>query len=52
MKTLCDYSKKDIEKQHKRIAALIKDPKYICEKCARSANDKKALCKATKIKGE
>lgn len=52
MKTLCDYSKKDIEKHHKKIAALVNDPKYICEKCARAANDKKALCKPNKIKDE
>lgn len=52
MKTLCDYSKKDIEKNHKKIAALVSDPKFLCEKCARAVNDKRYICKPVKIKDE
>jgi hypothetical protein len=50
-KSICDWDKKDIEKNLKEIAAQFMKPKYICRKCARVARDERLLCKAVKIKG-
>lgn len=44
-KTLCDLKKKDIKEAFEDVVALVDTPRYICEKCARVANDKKSLCK-------
>jgi len=45
-KTLCDWSKKDIENDAKKLHALTREACYFCRKCARVSNQKKALCKA------
>jgi len=50
MKTLCDYSRKDIDKDLSKILTLVRTPKYICIKCARAAKERDALCKPIKIK--
>jgi hypothetical protein len=44
-KTLCEYSRKDIEKNRDLFAAAVREPRYLCNKCARASNDKKLLCK-------
>lgn len=49
-KTLCDWSKKDIEKHWDELRALVENPRYICRKCARAASTSKVLCKPRKIK--
>jgi len=49
-KSICDWDKKDIEKNLKEIASQVSKPKYVCRKCARVARDEKLLCKAVKIK--
>ncbi|TAG09000.1 MAG: hypothetical protein EAZ42_08410 [Verrucomicrobia bacterium] len=48
-KTLCDWSKKDIEKDFLRLAEIVASPRYACRKCARSAGDSKYLCKPRKL---
>lgn len=48
--TLCDLSKKDLEKHLNKIIKFVDDPKYICVKCGRVANKKSLLCKEKKIK--
>jgi hypothetical protein len=48
-KTLCDFSKSDIEKFDKEIRLLVKKPKFICKKCLRASSEKKYLCKPTKL---
>lgn len=45
-KTICDWSRKDLEKKSAKLWALTHDPCYFCAKCGRVANTKKALCKA------
>jgi len=45
-KTICDWSKKDLEKNGDRLWALTRDPCFYCRKCGRVANRKKVLCKA------
>lgn len=44
-KTLCDWSKKDIEKHFEELCAITHDPRFTCRKCARSAHDARHLCK-------
>ena len=48
-KTLCDWSKSDIEKHFHKLAALVADPKFACRKCARSASVSKVLCKPRRL---
>ena len=48
-KTLCEWEKKEIEKQSAELIKLIANAKYYCKKCARSANDKEVLCKPKKL---
>jgi len=45
-KTICEWSKKELEEQPERLFAITRDPKFYCRKCGRVANTKKALCKA------
>ena len=48
-KTLCEWSKKDIEKKWEKLAELVRAPKFACTKCARSANTGKVLCKPKRL---
>jgi hypothetical protein len=48
-KTLCDWKKKDLEQNPARLAALVRDPRFFCRKCARVANTSKVLCKPRKL---
>ena len=49
MKTLCDWKKKDIQKNWAELEALVRDPMFMCRKCARTANGPKALCKPLRL---
>jgi len=44
-KTLCDWSKHDIERDVDKLHALTRHPTHHCPKCARVANTPKVLCK-------
>jgi hypothetical protein len=48
-KTLCDWSKKDLEKHADELAKIVRDPRFYCRKCARSAHSSKVLCKPRKL---
>lgn len=48
-KTLCDWSKGDIEHHADKLARLVETPTYYCRKCARVANTPKILCKAHRL---
>ena len=50
-RTLCDWSKKDLEKHADKLAAIVREPRWYCRKCARVANTSKALCKPRKLPG-
>lgn len=50
-KTLCDWSKKDLEKSADELAAIVREPRWYCRKCARVANISKVLCKPRKLPG-
>ncbi|MEM0896769.1 MAG: hypothetical protein AAGJ79_07765 [Verrucomicrobiota bacterium] len=45
-KKLCDWSQKKIIKKRKQLEDLIRDPRFLCAKCARAANEPRVLCKA------
>lgn len=48
-KTLCDWSKRDIEKKADKLYELVRDPKFICRKCARVASQYQVLCKPKRM---
>lgn len=48
-RTLCDWSKKDLEKHPEQLLAVVREPTYYCRKCARVANTSKVLCKPRKL---
>jgi Na+-translocating ferredoxin:NAD+ oxidoreductase RNF subunit RnfB len=48
-KTLCDWSKKDIQSHPDKLARILCDPCFYCAKCARAANASKRLCKARRM---
>jgi hypothetical protein len=50
MKELCKLKKDEYPKNIKKIIKIVKKPKFICEKCARVANDKKYLCDPIPLK--
>ncbi len=50
MKTLCDLKRDDFEKDFSKIVNIVSQPRFICKKCARVANEKQYLCKAVKLK--
>lgn len=51
-KTLCDWSKKDLEKHADELWKLVREPAWYCRKCARVANTPKVLCKPRKLPRE
>lgn len=44
-KSLCDWKKKDIRRRRDELEALIRDPRFLCIKCARVSNEPRVLCK-------
>lgn len=44
-KTICEFSKKEIENHPSKLFKLTRDPRYYCRKCGRVANTRKVLCK-------
>ncbi len=51
-KTLCDWSKRDLERHPEKLAELVREPRFYCRKCARAANTSKVLCKPRKLPGK
>lgn len=45
-KTICDWSKKDLERRPRVLLELTQNAQFFCRKCGRVANTKKVLCKA------
>ncbi len=44
-RTLCDWKKHEIHDDIEDLAKIVRDPRYVCRKCARSAHSDKHLCK-------
>ena len=49
VKSFCKWSSKDIEKKIDLLASLTEEPRFVCKKCARVANIKKAVCKPIEL---
>lgn len=50
MKELCKLKKNELDINFKKIVKIVQKPKFICEKCARVAKDKKYLCNPKALK--
>jgi rubrerythrin len=48
-KRLCKWKKSDYKDRLDELRQLVNDAKYVCKRCGRAANDKKALCDPAKI---
>ena len=48
-KTLCDWSKKDIERRAAELLEIVMPQRFICFKCARTACDQHHLCRPESI---
>ena len=48
-KTLCDWSKKDIERHAAELLEIVTPQHFICFKCARTACEKNYLCRPESI---
>ncbi len=44
-RTLCEWKKSAIVDDIDELAEIVRDPRYVCRKCARSAHRDKHLCK-------
>ena len=48
-KKLCAYKEKEVEQNLADLSVIVEKSKFICKKCARTACEKKYLCKPVKI---
>ena len=48
-KTLCDWSKKEIERHAAELLTIVTPQRFICFKCARTACEKHYLCRPESI---
>ncbi|WP_421267060.1 hypothetical protein, partial [Aeromonas veronii] len=49
-KTLCEWRRHEIPADLKTLRKIVRKPKFVCGKCARSANDKDYLCQPLRLK--
>ena len=49
-KTLCEWRRSEIPADLKTLRKILRKPKFVCSKCARSANDKEYLCQPLRLK--
>jgi hypothetical protein len=48
-KTLCEWKKGEILEEVEKLAEIVRDSRFVCRKCARSAHEDKHLCKPLAI---
>ena len=48
-RTLCDWSKKDIERHALELLSIVTPQNWLCQKCARTACDERYLCRPKEI---
>lgn len=46
---ICKWKKDQIKTDLKLLKSIVKNPKFICQKCGRAANKKQWLCKPVSI---
>ena len=51
-KTLCEWRRSEIPTDLKTLRKIVRKPKFVCGKSARSANDKSYLCQPLRLKEE
>ncbi|MFM5034830.1 MULTISPECIES: hypothetical protein [Aeromonas] len=51
-KTLCEWRRHEIPSDLKTLRKILRKPKFVCGKCARSANDKDYLCQPLRLKNK
>lgn len=51
-KTLCEWRRHEIPADLKALRKILRKPKFVCGKCARSANDKSYLCQPLRLKAK
>ena len=51
-RTLCEWKKHEIAEETAALAKIVRDPRYVCRKCARAAHKEKHLCKPTPLPDE
>ena len=44
-RTLCEWKKHEIAEETVALAKIVRDPRFVCRKCARAAHKDKYLCK-------
>jgi len=49
-RSLCKWKSDHIWEDFDQLRKIVRKPKYVCRKCARSASKKKWLCKPTALK--
>lgn len=49
-KTLCEWRRHDIPEGLGTLRKILRKPKFVCGKCARSAGDKEYLCQPIRLK--
>ncbi|AXB00729.1 hypothetical protein [Aeromonas caviae] len=49
-KTLCEWRRHEIPADLKTLRKIVRKPKFVCGKCARSANGKDYLCQPLRLK--
>ena len=49
-KTLCEWRRHEIPADLKTLRKIVRKPKFVYGKCARSANDKDYLCQPLRLK--
>lgn len=49
-KTLCEWRSHEIPEALGELRKIVRKPKFICTKCARSAGEKEYLCHPLKLK--
>ena len=48
-KAICKLGKKALEDNFDDLLKIVSNPKFVCKKCGRVANDSKFLCKDKKF---
>jgi len=48
-KRLCKWKEEDIDKKFEKFSSIVKNPKFVCKKCGRVADDIKWLHKPTAL---